>query len=283
MPLSGMITDELLHQAGNPKAALERLVFRAISADPKMLDDYLIAEFFDFDHQVHGLDEVLTPDERRLLWDAIGTHRRRLAHLARIVRPQPREFIVDVGCGLGGLAFHLASAGARVFGMDRDAPTVAHGRHLMTRLGGQVTLAVGDCRSLPLPADSVDKIVCSLVFEHLVEKQVTLGEFRRVLKGDGRLFIYTDNLTHVLMRVWARRFQRLLTSGHLRSWGVGYSGEEGGHVALITPSAMSKILREAGFSVRIVYSLPTIPVLGRLVSRFFCAVAQKPLGQRGVA
>ena len=283
MSRSEAITDDLIARMGNPKAALESLIFRAIFADEAKRYDYLRAAFFDFGHPVEGLEAMFAADEQRLLKAAIWTNRRRLLHLLQIIQPRPDKFIVDMGCGCGGLAFHLAKAGARVLGLDRDEAVVGYGRRLIAQFGGRVRLALGDCRSIPLPAASADKIVCANVFEHVMAKEDVLHEFCRVLKPGGWLYIYTDNFTHVRLRVRARRLQGLLTSRNLRSWRVGYSGEEGGHVALITPSTTTKLLRELGFSVKVVYSLPDVPVLGRLVSRFFCAVAYKPLGQREVA
>ena len=269
------IDNDLLRRAGNPTAALERLIFQAIYGDAGKRDEYLLAAFFDFAHPTERLWNDLTPRERRLLFNVIRTNQRRLRHLLHIIAPQPNEFIVDVGCGVGGLAFHLARAGARVFGLDPNRESLANGQRLIARLGVRVPLSVGVCQSLPLGTASTDKIVCANVFEHLPEKEAALREFWRVLKPGGRAFIYTDNLTHVLLRIWARRFGAVLTRSRGR-WQVGYSGEAGGHVALITPAAMRELLLSLNFNARIVYSMPVWPVAGRLASRFFCAVAHKP-------
>ncbi len=119
MALRDEITDDLLHRMGNPKAALERLIYRAVYADARLADDHALAAFFYFSHPIAGLGAIFTADEERLLWDSIGLNRRRLRDITRIVRPKRGELIADVGCGIGGLAFHLSEAGTRVLGLIR--------------------------------------------------------------------------------------------------------------------------------------------------------------------
>src|SRR3981189_1882204 len=56
---------------------------------------------------------------------SFGMHRywnRRLIQLARV---QPGERAVDLYCGTGGIAFALARQGARVVGLDFNAPMLA--------------------------------------------------------------------------------------------------------------------------------------------------------------
>jgi len=275
MALSRAIDDDLLRRTGNPRAALERLIFQRIFADESKRDEYLLAAFFDFAHPLTSLWRDLALDERRLLFQSIRTNHHRLRHLFRIIAPRPTEFIADIGCGVGGLVFHLASVGARVVGVDPARESLEQGRRLIARLGGTVPLAAGVCQSIPLATSSADKIVCANVFEHLHEKEVAIGEFRRVLKPGGRLFIYTDNLSHVLLRSWVRQLQKFFTSRCLTRWRVGFSGEAGGHVALIAPGALVEMLRALNFGTRVVYSMPAWPVAGCLASRFFCIVARK--------
>ena len=48
---------------------------------------------------------------------------------------------------------------------------------------------VGDLASLPLLSNAVDGILCEMVLEHVQQAQAALGEFRRVLKPGGRMYV----------------------------------------------------------------------------------------------
>lgn len=132
------------------------------------------------------------------------------------------------------------------------------------------------CQSIPLATGSLTKIACVNVFEHVPDQEAALAEFRRILRPGGRLVLYTDNLTHVHLRV---AFRRLLTRSN---WGVGYSGHAGGHTDLVGPRHMARLLRTQGFEVmRIDYSVPRVPApIGYFASKFFVAVAQRPCATR---
>ncbi len=46
-----------------------------------------------------------------------------------------------------------------------------------------------DAQSLPLASESFDRIVCASSFHYFSEPGAVLGEFRRLLKPEGRLIV----------------------------------------------------------------------------------------------
>lgn len=53
---------------------------------------------------------------------------------------------------------------------------------------------VGDIHALPLPAASVDAVLCIAVLEHVEEPEQAVGEIYRVLKPGGYCFLYAPFL-----------------------------------------------------------------------------------------
>jgi SAM-dependent methyltransferase len=58
---------------------------------------------------------------------------------------------------------------------------------------------VCDITRIPLPDGSLDAIVCTEVFEHVVNPMAVLAEFSRLLKPGGRLFLTAPMLSHLHM------------------------------------------------------------------------------------
>ncbi len=140
--------------------------------------------------------------------------------------------VLDVGCGKSyWLSLLLAAEGADVDGVDTEL--VVPGRRLakyrkIRRSNGieralrtavwdalfstgyyaelekcagkplpheKVTLHVYDGVHLPLADRSVDLVVSHEVFEHIVDVPAVLAELARVLRPDGRIYIYIHNFT----------------------------------------------------------------------------------------
>jgi SAM-dependent methyltransferase len=251
-----------LAAAGNPVAALEASIHERLWSDQGLRDRWLRYAFFGSDDPPLPLSG--SPHERRLLHRATRSNRLRLAHLLRLIAPRPGMRVLDVGCGVGGLVAQCRRAGAAAVGIDRSVATLGVGRQLGAR-----GLAAGDGCRLPVADGCCDLVVSANLLEHVLDHGALLAECRRVVRPGGRIIIYTDNLAHVRLRVAARR---LLTP----SWQIGFSGAEGGHVALATPEAVRGVLHRFGCRTRVVYSLPAIPVLGRWCARFFAVIATAP-------
>lgn len=58
---------------------------------------------------------------------------------------------------------------------------------------------VCDITAIPLPDASLDAILCTEVFEHVVDPMRVLEEFARLLKPGGRLFLTAPLLSHLHM------------------------------------------------------------------------------------
>lgn len=103
-------------------------------------------------------------------------------------RLDPRDTVLDVGCGVGRLTRAIASRTAHVHGIDVSAEMLARAR---VNLGAvpNVTLHQGDGTGLgPLADASVDAVVSLVVFQHIPDPAITLGyvrEIGRVLKPGG--------------------------------------------------------------------------------------------------
>ncbi|MBV4472698.1 C17 cyclopropane fatty acid synthase CfaB [Pseudomonas botevensis] len=104
-------------------------------------------------------------------------------HLCRKLRLQPGEYLLDVGCGWGGLArFAAREFGAKVFGitLSKEQLALARERVKTEGLENQVELQLLDYRDLPQDG-RFDKVVSVGMFEHV--GHANLPEYTRILFG----------------------------------------------------------------------------------------------------
>jgi ubiquinone/menaquinone biosynthesis C-methylase UbiE len=101
--------------------------------------------------------------------------------------------IVDLGCGTGAMALALARAypSATLIGVDGDPDVLERARAKACAEGIELELHETLADRLPVPDASVQCVVSTLMFHHLVPsvKRDVLAEVRRVLEPSGQLLI----------------------------------------------------------------------------------------------
>ncbi len=116
---------------------------------------------------------------------------RELLHqLLREIAVSHESFIVDLGCGSGGVALWLArESGARVVGIDRkrEAVAIAQARIRDWDVHGRVQFQCADSANTGMATNSVDAIVSVDAFPPGPEIDAILEECRRILRPGGRL------------------------------------------------------------------------------------------------
>ncbi|MDE3739382.1 MULTISPECIES: C17 cyclopropane fatty acid synthase CfaB [Pseudomonas] len=101
--------------------------------------------------------------------DLASAQQAKLHHLCRKLRLKPGEYLLDVGCGWGGLArFAAREYGVRVFGITLSQEQLALGRERVKAEGleDQIDLELLDYRDLPQDG-RFDKVVSVGMFEHV--------------------------------------------------------------------------------------------------------------------
>jgi ubiquinone/menaquinone biosynthesis C-methylase UbiE len=102
--------------------------------------------------------------------------------------------VLDVGCGPGRLAIHLAwqAPSLTVTGIDISPEMIelARRRAEASGLSDRVHFQVADAAALPFPDHQFDRVVSTLSLHHWTEPVRGLAEIRRVLKPTGRAYIY---------------------------------------------------------------------------------------------
>ena len=104
--------------------------------------------------------------------------------------------LLDLGCGSGELARHLAAVGYRVTGCD-IAPLMLHQAAAADQ--GQAVRWIKlepTWRTLPFAGSSLDAVVAASVLEYVQDPEVVLGECARVLRPGGVLLCTVPNLAH---------------------------------------------------------------------------------------
>jgi SAM-dependent methyltransferase len=137
----------------------------------------------------------------------------------------PGATVLDVGCGLGGPARHLAAVcAARVTGIDLSQPFVDVARMLARRTGQEaaVDYRQADALDLPFAEASFDHAWTQHVAMNIADRARFYREIHRVLKPGGLLAIYdvvAGEVAPVIYPVpWARRpeISHLLTAEAMR-------------------------------------------------------------------
>ncbi|WP_189041697.1 methyltransferase domain-containing protein [Micromonospora sonchi] len=126
---------------------------------------------------------------------------------AALVPPaaRPGALLVDLGCGAGLLAPHLAGKGYRHVGVDLTrsalAQAVAHG----------VTAVNGDAVAVPLIDGCADVVAAGELLEHVPDWRAAVAEACRLLRPGGLLVVDTLNDTALSRLVAVRIAERLPT------------------------------------------------------------------------
>lgn len=118
-------------------------------------------------------------------------HQRRTETLTSMLGVQQDDIVLDIGCGSGVQLRALESAQpGLLIGMDINRNAL-----LFARKKGipESEFIIADAQYLPLRDQSVKRIICAEIIEHLHEPEKMIRDAQRVLKPGGRITISTPN------------------------------------------------------------------------------------------
>jgi 2-polyprenyl-6-hydroxyphenyl methylase / 3-demethylubiquinone-9 3-methyltransferase len=124
---------------------------------------------------------------------------------AALVPPPDRDgaVLVNLGCGAGRLAPHLAGRGYRHVGVDLTASALAqaaaHG----------VSTVRADVTRVPLADGCTDVVVAGEILEHVADLPTAVGAACRLLRPGGRLVIDTIAATRLARLIAIRLAERI--------------------------------------------------------------------------
>ncbi len=170
----------------------------------------------------------------------IGGHKATARAVARMAL-RPDQHVLDVGCGIGGTARHLATqVGCTVTGIDLTPEYVDVARKLteLTGLAEQITYEVGSALEMPFEDESFDAAITIHVAMNIFERDALYQEIARVLRPGATFCIYDVMRTNGDDLVFPVPWAASADSSHLR-----------------TPDEMKTLLRDAGFEVHEVEDL----------------------------
>lgn len=106
---------------------------------------------------------------------------------------QPGDRVLDFGCGSLTLSMMAAQhhPAAEFFGVDIDEKILSIAKKKLDETNPSIQIQLYDGKKLPYPDNYFNKVMSSLVFHHLTERQKyeALREIRRVLKPEGSFHI----------------------------------------------------------------------------------------------
>ena len=104
--------------------------------------------------------------------------------------PQPGERVLDVACGTGVVARHVAPqvgpTGA-VVALDLNPAMLAVARSVPPAEGAGIVWQEGSALALPFPEADFDLVLCQQGLQFFPDRAAALREMRRVLRPDGRV------------------------------------------------------------------------------------------------
>lgn len=123
--------------------------------------------------------------------------------LIAFAEPAPNETVLDAGCGTGVNVLRLQSRVKRMIAFDYAWGSVTRcERKIRSDRIDNVSLCVASVCAIPLPANSVDRVLCLSVLQYLDDNEVraVLREFLRVLNPNGVIVLHVKNASSLYWR-----------------------------------------------------------------------------------
>jgi ubiquinone/menaquinone biosynthesis C-methylase UbiE len=106
--------------------------------------------------------------------------------------PQPGERVLDVACGTGIVARHVApivGAAGKVVALDISTAMLVVAAGLPAPAGAPVEWRTGSALSHSLPSDLFDLVLCQQGLQFFSDRAAALREMRRVMTENGRVVV----------------------------------------------------------------------------------------------
>lgn len=100
---------------------------------------------------------------------------------------------VDIGCGSGGISYHLAPRFREVRGID---PESWDRWREFTERRPNLSFSEESIESLSIATESVDVVICNQVYEHVPSPQTLITQISRILKPGGICYFAGPNLLY---------------------------------------------------------------------------------------
>jgi ubiquinone/menaquinone biosynthesis C-methylase UbiE len=112
--------------------------------------------------------------------------------------------VLDAGCGTGRLIPYLkksAGSSGQVVEMDfaKKMLDIAKGKYRHS----EIFFVQSDARYIPFKENSFDAVICFALLPHVPDKQITLREFKRILKPNKSLIV-----AHTMSREQLNKFHK---------------------------------------------------------------------------
>lgn len=124
-----------------------------------------------------------------------------------LLRPAPREIILDAGCGTGVFTLNILSFGPHIVGLDISLPMLKRAAEKGKGYPFQIVLA--DMLRLPFQDCSFDKVVSVTALEFIKDAKGAVNELFRVTKKGGTIVVATLNS----LSPWASRRKAVAKKG----------------------------------------------------------------------
>ena len=163
------------------------------------------------------------------------------SYLVQSADPQPGERILDVACGTGIVARHVAQrvgSNGKVIGLDLNPDMLAMARATAEQMELTIEWRQGPAEKLPFPDASFDLVLCQFGLMLFSDPHAALTEMLRVLAKGGRglLSVWQGMDRHPFYGTLDEVSRRRLgTSGVQDMFALGDAGE------------LRRLLTEAGF------------------------------------
>lgn len=138
-----------------------------------------------YDHEDNPLIRLEAPEVARLLGDVAGLD------------------VADIGCGTGRWTLRLAAAGARPTGLDFSDAMLAKAK---AKPGAAAARFVHHDLAMPMPIPDAafDRVLCSLVLEHIADLALLFAEMSRICRPDGFVVVSAMHPAMMLRGIQAR-------------------------------------------------------------------------------